>query len=167
MIVISNLSQLDNKEINTNQNKNNTSSTDDFHSCLLTQKKYSVWATSKTTRLTPLNTTPPLENVELQKTNQLTPAGKEYLFSHINRRSYHAVQCVKSQILNKDIDSILYIVTPEKYVVIKCMLQLLRLENNIKTIGIDQSIRNRSYFEHKCLNNIKNIYQHAGKCDDQ
>ena len=24
-----------------------------------------------------------------------------------------------------------------------------------------------SSFEHKCLNNIKKIYQHAGKCDDQ
>ena len=34
-------------------------------------------------------------------------------------------------------------------------------------IGIYQSLCNRSYFEHKCLNNIKKIYQHAGKCDDQ
>ena len=37
----------------------------------------------------------------------------------------------------------------------------------MKTIGIDQSLCNRSSFEHKCLNNIKKIYQHAGKCDDQ
>ena len=37
----------------------------------------------------------------------------------------------------------------------------------MKTIGIYQSICNWSSFEHKCLNNIKNIYQHAGKCDDQ
>ena len=37
----------------------------------------------------------------------------------------------------------------------------------MKTIGIDQSLCNRSYFEHKFLNNIKKIYQHAGKCDDQ
>ena len=35
------------------------------------------------------------------------------------------------------------------------------------TIGIDQSLCNRSYFEHKCLNNIKNIYQHEGNCDNQ
>ena len=35
----------------------------------------------------------------------------------------------------------------------------------MKTIGIDQSLCNRSSFEHKCLNNTKNIYQNAGKCD--
>ena len=28
-------------------------------------------------------------------------------------------------------------------------------------------MRNRDSFEHKCLNNIKKIYQHAGKCDYQ
>ena len=47
------------------------------------------------------------------------------------------------------------------------MLQLTRLEDHTKTIGIDQSLCNRSSFEHKCLNNIKKIYQHAGKCDYQ
>ena len=47
------------------------------------------------------------------------------------------------------------------------MLQLPRLEDNMKTISIYQSLRKRSSFEHKSLNNIKYIYQHAGKCDDQ
>ena len=37
----------------------------------------------------------------------------------------------------------------------------------MKTIGIDQSLFKRSSFEHKCLNNIKNIYQHAVQCDNQ
>ena len=37
----------------------------------------------------------------------------------------------------------------------------------MKTIGIDQSSFARSSFEHICMNNIKNIYQHVGKCDDQ
>ena len=37
----------------------------------------------------------------------------------------------------------------------------------MKTIGIDQSSFIGYYFEHRCMNNIKNIYQHAGKCDDQ
>ena len=32
---------------------------------------------------------------------------------------------------------------------------------------MDQSSFNRSSFEHRCMNNIKKIYQHAGKCDDQ
>ena len=37
----------------------------------------------------------------------------------------------------------------------------------MKTIGIDQSLCNMSYFEHKFLNNIQNMYQHAGRCDNQ
>ena len=37
----------------------------------------------------------------------------------------------------------------------------------MKTIGIDQSSFTISSFEHRCMNNIKNIYQHTGKCDDQ
>ena len=47
------------------------------------------------------------------------------------------------------------------------MLQSSRLEDHMKTIGINQSLCTRSSFEHKCMNNIKKIYQHAGKCDDQ
>ena len=47
------------------------------------------------------------------------------------------------------------------------MLQSPRLEDHMKTIGIDQSLCKRSSFEHKCLKNIKKIYKHAGKCDDQ
>ena len=35
------------------------------------------------------------------------------------------------------------------------------------TIGIDQSSFARSSFEHRCMNNIKKIYQHAGKRDNQ
>ena len=37
----------------------------------------------------------------------------------------------------------------------------------MKTIGIDQSLCTRSYFEHKYMNNTNFFYQHAGKCDDQ
>ena len=47
------------------------------------------------------------------------------------------------------------------------MLQSPCLEDHMKTIGIDQSLSNRSSFEHKCLINLKNIYQHAGNNDDQ
>ena len=47
------------------------------------------------------------------------------------------------------------------------MLQSSRLEDHMETIGIDQSSLARSSFEHRCMNNIKNIYQRAGKCDDQ
>ena len=47
------------------------------------------------------------------------------------------------------------------------MLQSPRLGDHMKAIGIEQSLRNRPSVDHKCLNNIKNKYQHAGKCDDQ
>ena len=47
------------------------------------------------------------------------------------------------------------------------MLQSSRLEENMNTISIDQSSFTRSSFEHICMNNIKTIYLHAGKCDDQ
>ena len=77
-------------------------------------------------------------------------------------------QCVKSQIMNKAIDYILSIDTFEqKCAVIKGMLQSPCTEDHMHTIGIDQSLRNRSSFEQFFLNNIKKIYQHAGKCDDK
>ena len=47
------------------------------------------------------------------------------------------------------------------------MLQSSRLEDHMKTVGIEQSSLTRSSFEHRCMKNIKKIYQHAGKCDDQ
>ena len=116
----------------------------------------------------PLNATLPIALVELHTTNKLRPDGKEYLCFQIHGRSSHAAQCVKSRILNKAIDYILSIETFEQQCVVsKGMLQSSRLEYHTKTIGIDQSLCTRSSFEHKCLNNIKKIYQHAGKCDNQ
>ena len=47
------------------------------------------------------------------------------------------------------------------------MLQSSRLEDHMKNISIDKLSFTRSYFEHRCMNNIKKIYQHAGKFDDQ
>ena len=47
------------------------------------------------------------------------------------------------------------------------MLQSPRLRVHMNTICIDQSSSNNALFEHKCLNNLKKIYQHAGKWDDQ
>ena len=70
--------------------------------------------------------------------------------------------------MNKAIDSIVSIDKFEQQcVVIKGFLQSPRLEDHMKTIGVDQSLCDRSCFEHKCLNNIIYIYQHAGKCDNQ
>ena len=50
--------------------------------------------------------------------------------------------------------------------VIKCLLRSSRLEDNMNTIGIDPYSFARSSFEHRCMHNIKKIYEHAGKCDD-
>ena len=95
-----------------------------FSVCNTTKNSYSVQTTFTTTSLTPLNTTLPIAPVELHKTKQLPPYGKEYLCFQANKAYYHAAQCVKSQIMNKAIDYILYIDTFEqKRVVIKCMLQ--------------------------------------------
>ena len=65
--------------------------------------------------------------------------------------------------MNNSIDYIFSIDTFEQQcVVIKGMLQSPSLEDHMETIGVDQSLCNRSSFEHECLNNIKKIYQHAG-----
>ena len=89
-------SQLENEDSNPIQNKNDTSNTDDIHSCVTPQKQnYSVQATSTPPHLTPLNTNLPIAPVELQKTTKLPLVGKEYLCFQINRKSPHAAQCVK------------------------------------------------------------------------
>ena len=122
--------QLDNKDSTPNQNKNNTSNTDDIHSCGTPQKQnYSVKATSTPPSLTPLNTTLPITPVEFHKIKQLPPSGKKYLCFHTSSKYSHADQCVKSQILNNAINYILSIDTfKQKCVVIKCMLQSLLLD---------------------------------------
>ena len=87
---------------------------------------------------------------------------------HINSKSYHADQYVKSSKFNKVVYSILSIETFEQQcVVIKCMIQSSYIEDHMNTIGVDQSSFTSYSFEHICMNNIKKIYQHAGKCDDQ
>ena len=89
--------------------------------------------------MTPLNATLPIAPIELQTTNKLPPAVKEYLCFHINGRSSHADQCVKSRIMNKSINYILSIDTFEQQlVVLKGMLQSPLLEYHMKNIGIDQ-----------------------------
>ena len=74
--------QLDNKDITTNQNKNNTSNTDDIHSCVTPRKQnYSVYASSTPPRLTPLNTTLPISPAELRTTTNLPPSGNGFFVS--------------------------------------------------------------------------------------
>ena len=51
--------------------------------------------------------------------------------------------------------------------VLKVMLKSPRIKYHVQTIGIHLSLRKHSIYEHKCLENIKNLYKQAGKCDDQ
>ena len=107
--------------------------------CNTMKKNYSVQATSKTTRLTPLNTTIPISPIELHTTKQLTLDGKGYLCFQINKISSHDSQCVKSWILNKAVDYILSTDTFEQhFFAIKYVLKSPRIEDHMKTIGIDQ-----------------------------
>ena len=148
--------QIQHKDSTFIQNTVNISNTDDIHSCVTPRKQNtSVQATSTPPCLTPLITTFPLLPVELPKTKHLPPLGKESLCFQFDNKSPHAAQCVKSRVLNKVIDYILYInIFDQQCVVIKCMLQSSRLEDHMKTIGIDESSFTRSSFEHRCMNNI-------------
>ena len=67
-------------------------------------------------------------------------------------KTSQAARCIKSRIMTKVIDSVLSIDRFEKqYVVLKGMLQSTRLNDHVKTIGIDQSLSNNAIYEHKCL----------------
>ena len=79
--------QIDNKDITTNQNKNNTSNTDDIHSCVTPHKQnYSVQATPTTTNLMPLNAILHISFVKLHTITKLPLTGKKYLSFLINKK---------------------------------------------------------------------------------
>ena len=82
-------------------------------------------------------------------------------------KTAQAARCIKSRILTKVVDSVLLIYTFEQNcVVLKGMLQSLRLKDNVHTMSIYQSLSNNAIYEKKCLQNIKKLYKHAGKCDE-
>ena len=77
-----------------------------------------------------------------------------------------AARCIQSSIMTKMIDSVLSIDTFEQqFFVLKGMLQSPKLKYHVQTIGIDPPLRNNAIYEHKCLENIKKLCKHAGKCD--
>ena len=84
-----------------------------------------------------------------------------------NGKTAHAASSIKSRIITKVIDYVLYIDTFEqKCVVLKDMLQSPCLKDHIKTIGIDKYSITNALYEHKCLQNINKLSNHAGKWDD-
>ena len=92
--------QLQHKDKSEIQNTVNTSNTHDIHSCVTPRKhNISVKDTSTPAHLTPLITNLPLLPIELPKTTQLPPLGKEYFFFQVDNTSSHAAHCVKSRVL--------------------------------------------------------------------
>ena len=84
-----------------------------------------------------------------------------------DNKTAQAARCIKSRIMTKVINYVLYIDTFEQQcVVIIGMLQSPRLKYHVHTIGIDQSLSNNDLYEHRCLENINKLYKHAGKCDN-
>ena len=75
-------SQLEYKDSTAIQKTSDISNTDNIHSCVTPQNQiYSLQATYILPCLTPLITTLPLAPVELTKTTELPPVGKECFFS--------------------------------------------------------------------------------------
>ena len=106
--------------------------------------------------------------LNLHKTTILPPVGKEYMCFQNDGKTSQAARCIKSNMMTKLIDSVLLIDTFEQqYVVLKGMLQSPRIKYHAQTICIDQSLSNNALYEHKFLQNINNLYKHAGKYYDQ
>ena len=155
---------LDHKHITNNQNKNNISNTDDSQYYVTPKIK----STSTPTHLKPLSNTLPIPFVKLHTTTKLPTAGREYFCFQINGKYSQAAKYIKSRIITKVINYILYIDTFEQQrVFLKGMFQSTCLKDHMKAIGIDQSLSFSASFEHKFLNNIKKIYQHTVRYYDQ
>ena len=132
------------------------------------EKNYSIPTTSTPKHHSQRIRAMPARSFNLHTTTKLTPVGVKNMCFHIESRSSQTAKCVKSRIMTKVIDYLLYINTFEhQCVVLKGMLQSPRLKYHMKTISIDQSLNNSDTFEHRCLKNINKLYQHYGKCDNQ
>ena len=92
----------------------------------------------------------------------LPPVGKEYMFFLLcflkEGKSNQSSSCIKSRIMTNVVDSVIYIDTFEQQcVLLKGILQSPQLKYHIQTIGIHPSLSNNAIYEHKCLENNKNI----------
>ena len=88
-----------------------------------------------------------VHSFQFNTTAKLPLVGKEYMCFKIDGKYDQAAKCVKSRIFNKMIDFVLSIdIFEQKSVIIKGVLQSLRLKDHINTIGIDQSLSNSALF---------------------
>ena len=131
------------------------------------EKNYSILTTSAPKHHAQHISAMPVSSFNLHTTAKSKPVGKEYMYFQIDGKSAQTAKCVKSMIMTRVIDCVLSIYTSEQqYVMHKGMLQSPHIKYHMKNIFIDQSLSNRSIFEHICLKNTRKLYQHAGQFDD-
>ena len=79
-------------------------------------------------------------------------------------KTAQAANYIKSGIIAKVVNYVILVdIFEQQCVVLKGMLQSPHLKDHVKTFGIDQSLSKNALFEHRCLQNIKTLYTHAGK----
>ena len=88
----------------------------------------------------------------------LPRVGKEYMCFQKDGKTAQSARCIKSRIINKVIDYVLYIDKFEQqYVVTKGTLQSPRLKDLVQTIGVDQYLSNNDLYQHKYLEKSKTV----------
>ena len=147
----------------------NLKNNDDLHSCETPIKKnYSIQTTSTKNHYAQHISALSVILLHLNTPTNLPPVGLKKMCFHIDDKYAHAAKCVKSRILTKVVDCVLFIGKFEQQcVVLKGILQAPSLKYHMNTFGIDQSLINSILFEHRCLQNINKIHKHYGKCEKQ
>ena len=85
--------------------------------------------------------------LNLNTTEKLFPVGKEYMCFRIDGKYSQADKCVKSRTMTQVIDCVILTdIFEQKFVMLKGMLQSTGPEDQVKTIGIDQSLSNSAIF---------------------
>ena len=152
---------------NTIQNDATITNNDNIQSCETAKKNYIIPIISTPNHHTQRISTTSSSILNLNMPTILPPVGKKYLSFLKEDKTDQTGRCIKKSIITKFIDYVLSIDTFEQQcVVLKGMFQSLLLKDNVRTIGIDQSLINNAIHEHKFLENIKKLYKQAGKCDD-
>ena len=132
------------------------------------ENMYSIPTTSSPNNHAQCISATSMSMLNLHTNTKLPLAGKEYVCFQNDGKTAQAAKCIRSRIMNKVIEYVLSIDTFEQQcVVLKGILQSPCLKDHVKTIVIDQSLRNSALFGHRCLQIIKKLCKHAGKCDYQ
>ena len=111
------------------------------------KKIYSITTTSTPNNPAQRISATSMNLLSLYTTTKLPPVGRYYMCFQNDGKNAQAAKCVKSRITTKFIDSILSVyIFEQKCVVLKGVLQSLRLKDHVKNIGINQSLSNNDIF---------------------